>query len=183
MIQALKSSSLAAIPPIFFRVALGILTYTCTSDEGLFQQLLFQFNEPLNKNYMKAETTSLLTLCLYLEKEMVASNKLWCAQPLAVISFLKNALEMIRLDKVPGGKFTSDVCEMLLSAGTAAIDCLKRPSYKKHVKIEEDAFTDDIMTLNSSSKETASALRLLENEQMRIDLILLEHLRLLPSPI
>jgi len=39
---------------------------------------------------------------------------------------------MIRLNKVPVGKFTPDVCAMLLATDSAPIDYLKRPSHKKH---------------------------------------------------
>ncbi len=77
MIKALKNASLAAIPPVFFRVALGILTYSCTSDDDLFQQLLFQFKEPLINEYNLAESVQLVTLFLQLENEMKLRNKLW----------------------------------------------------------------------------------------------------------
>ena len=41
---------------------------------------------------------------------MIDGNKLWYGEPLAVIGLLKAVHEMIRLDKVPGGIFTSGVC-------------------------------------------------------------------------
>ena len=72
---------------------------------------------------------------------------------------------------------------MLLSVNTATLDCLKRPSYKKHKEIKEEGFLDDLMTLNSSSKETSSALELVKKEQVKIDLTLFKHLILTPSPI
>ena len=114
---------------------------------------------------------------------MKAQNKLWYARPLAVIGLLKTVHEMIRLGKVPGSKFTPEVCTMLLSTDTTSMDCLKRPSYKKHKDIEEDGFLNDLIALNSSSKETASALRLLKNEKVKIDLTLFKNLLLAPSPI
>lgn len=63
---------------------------------------------------------------------MKARNKQWFAKSLAVIGLLKNAHEMIWLNKVPGGKFTPNVCAMLLATDSASIDYLKRPSHKKH---------------------------------------------------
>jgi hypothetical protein len=114
---------------------------------------------------------------------MVSRNKLWFDRPLDVANLLKTVHEMISLGKVPGGKFSPDVCTMLLSTNTASMDCLTRPSYKKHAEIEENSFLDDLMALNSFSKETALALQLLKNEKVIIDLILFEHLLLTPSPI
>lgn len=63
---------------------------------------------------------------------MKTRNKQWFAKPSAAIDLLKNAHEMIRLNKVPGGKFTSDVCTMLLATDLASKEYLKRPSHKKH---------------------------------------------------
>jgi len=114
---------------------------------------------------------------------MASRNKLWFGRPLAVANLLKTVHEMIRLGKVPGGKFSPDVCGMLLAVVTASNDCLNRPSYKKHDDIEEDNFLDDLVALNSYSKETASALKLLKSEKVRIDLTLFKHLLLTPSPI
>jgi hypothetical protein len=114
---------------------------------------------------------------------MASRNKQWFGQPLAVANLLKTVHEMIRLGKVPGGKFTPDVCAMLLFTNTASMDCLKRPSYKKHKDIEEYGFLNDLIALNSSSKETTLALKLLKSEKVRIDLTLFKHLLLTPSPI
>ena len=114
---------------------------------------------------------------------METRNKLWFGLPVVVVNLLEAVHEMIRLGKVPGGTFTPYVCEMLLSTYTASMDCLKRPSYKKHEEIEEGSFLDDLMALNSYSKETASALKLLKSEKVRIDLTLFKHLMLAPSPI
>jgi len=88
----------------------------------------------------------------------VAGNELWFKQPKAVITLLETVHEMIRLGKVPGGEFTPDVCVMLLAANTASMDCLKRPSYKKHKDIAVDGFLNELIALNSTCKETASAL-------------------------
>ena len=85
---------------------------------------------------------------------MASRNKQWFGKPLALVGLLKTVHEIIRLNKVPGGKFTPDVCAMLLTNNIASIECLKRPSYKEHTQIEEDSFLDDILALNSSSKET-----------------------------
>jgi len=41
MIKALKDSSLVAVPPNFFKVALGILTYSHASNQEQFEALLF----------------------------------------------------------------------------------------------------------------------------------------------
>ena len=94
---------------------------------------------------------------------MASRNKQWFGQPLAVANLLKTVHEMIRLGKVPGGKFSPDVCGMLLSTNTASGDCLNRPSYKKHDDIEVDSFLNDLIALNSPSKEAALALQLLKN--------------------
>jgi hypothetical protein len=109
---------------------------------------------------------------------MKTRNKQWFAKPLAVIDLLKNAHEMIRLNKVPGGKFTSDVCAMLLITDSASIDYLKRPSHKKHQEIAVDDFLNQLIALNSSCKETVSALRLCKTEKTVIDLSLFKHLLL-----
>lgn len=90
---------------------------------------------------------------------------------------------MIKLGKVPGGKFTSDVCKMLLSADAASVDYLKRPSHKKHKEIAVDGFLEELIALNSSCKETALALQLCRTDKIGIDLSLFEHLLLEPSPI
>jgi hypothetical protein len=63
---------------------------------------------------------------------MALRNKSWFGQPSDVIDLLKTVHEMVRLEKVPQGKFTPDICMKLLSGDTASIDYLKRPSYKKH---------------------------------------------------
>jgi hypothetical protein len=109
---------------------------------------------------------------------MKTRNKQWFAKPLAVIDLLKNAHEMIRLNKVPEGKFTSDVCAMLLATDSASIDYLKRPSHKKHQEIAVDDFLNELIALNSSCKETVSALQLCKTEKTVIDLSLFKHLLL-----
>ena len=114
---------------------------------------------------------------------MTLRNKKLFGKPSAVINLLKAVHEMIRLGKVPGGKFSPEVCGMLLSEDNAFSDCLKRPSYKKHDEIEDNSFINDIMAINSFSKETALALQLLKNKKIRIDLTLFKHLLLTPSPI
>ena len=81
---------------------------------------------------------------------MQARNKHWFAKPQAVIDLFGAAHEMIRLGKVPGGKFTSDVCVMLLASDFASTDYLKRPSHKKHKDIAIDGFLDELTRLNSS---------------------------------
>jgi hypothetical protein len=101
-----------------------------------------------------------------LEKEMIAGNKLWYAQPSAVTSLLKTTHEMIRLDKVPGGKFTPDGCMMLLAANTASMDCLKRPSYKKHKAVVVEGFLDEVIAVNSSCEKTVKAIQRLKTEEI-----------------
>jgi hypothetical protein len=114
---------------------------------------------------------------------MRARNKLWFAKPQAVIDLLKAAHEMIRLGKVPGGKFTSVVCSMLLASDFASTDYLKRPSHKKHKEIAMDDFLDELTRLNSSCKETALALQMLKTKNIESGLSLFNHLCLPPSPI
>lgn len=114
---------------------------------------------------------------------MRARNKHWFAKPQAAIDLLKAAHEMIRLGKVPGGKFTSAVCSMLLASDIAYTDYLKRPSHKKHKEIAMDGFLDELITLNSSCKKTALALQLLKTKKIEGGLSLFNHLCLPPSPI
>jgi hypothetical protein len=110
MIAALKTKAFGSIPSVFFKVALGILTHSCTSDQAEFDQLLYMFNGSLMEIYMLADTTSLKTLFALLLEEMTAKNKLWFRRPAQVTKFLKDIYEMIKLSKVPGGFFTQRVC-------------------------------------------------------------------------
>jgi hypothetical protein len=97
---------------------------------------------------------------------MASRNKQWFSQPSAVINLLKTVHEMVRLDKVPEGKFSSDVCTKLLSADTASIDYLKRPSHKKHEEIVVDGFLNEVIALNSSCKKTVQNLQRLKSEEI-----------------
>ena len=110
MIVALKTQAFVSIPSVFFKVALGILTHSCTSDWDEFNELLSMFKGYLMEIYMLADTSSLKTLFALLLEEMAVKNKLWFRQPVQITKFLKDIYEMIKLSKVPGGLFTQRVC-------------------------------------------------------------------------
>lgn len=90
---------------------------------------------------------------------MKAGNRQWFAQPLTVIKFIGSAHEMIKLGRVPGGKFTPDVCTMLLASDNASVNYLIRPAHKKHKMIDYDGFLKKLIALNSFCKETVSTLQ------------------------
>ena len=110
MIRALKDGSFTSVVSKFIPTVLKILTYSCTSDEMLFKQVLFQFKDPLDYFFNESDTVSLLKLCGRLGKEMEARNKQWFGKPLAIIGLLKGAHELTQKGKVPGGCFTKDLC-------------------------------------------------------------------------